>query len=80
MFAGLHNQTPPLTMDGPLQKTSRKLTVVVTMATVTNSLICIPFFLAQGPAFKEGFVLEPFENVNIYALTVFIRLTTLGAY
>ena len=28
-----------------------------------------PFFLAQGPAFKEGFVSEPFENVNIYSLT-----------
>ena len=27
-----------------------------------------PFFLAQGPAFKEGFVSEPFENVNIYSL------------
>ena len=27
-----------------------------------------PFFFAQGPAFKEGFVLEPFENVNIYSL------------
>ena len=26
------------------------------------------FFLAQGPAFKEGFVSEPFENVNIYSL------------
>ena len=27
-----------------------------------------PFFLAQGPAFKENFVSEPFENVNIYPL------------
>ena len=27
-----------------------------------------PFFLAQGPTFKEGFVSEPFENVNIYSL------------
>ena len=27
-----------------------------------------PFFLAQGPAFKEGFVSDPFENVNIYSL------------
>ena len=27
-----------------------------------------PFFLAQGPAFKEGFVSEPFENVNVYSL------------
>ena len=33
--------------DGPLQKTSWKLTVVVTMATVTNSLICNPFFLPK---------------------------------
>ena len=55
--------------DGPLQKTSQKLTVVVTMATVTNSLICTPFFLPKDrPAFKEGFVSEPFENVNIYSL------------
>ena len=28
----------------------------------------LPFFLAQGPAFKEGFVSEPFENVHIYSL------------
>ena len=26
------------------------------------------FFLAQGPAFKEGFVSEPFKNVTIYSL------------
>ena len=26
------------------------------------------FFLAQGPALKEGFVSEPFENVNVYSL------------
>ena len=33
--------------DGPLQKTSWELTVVVTMATVTNSLTCTPFFLPK---------------------------------
>lgn len=27
-----------------------------------------PFFLAQGPAFKENVISEPFENVNIYPL------------
>ena len=26
------------------------------------------FIITQGPAFKEGFVSEPFENVNIYSL------------
>ena len=25
-----------------------------------------PFFLAHGPLFKEKYVSEPFENVNIY--------------
>ena len=25
-------------------------------------------FLDQGPAFKEGFASEPFENVNVYSL------------
>lgn len=27
-----------------------------------------PFFLAHGPAFKENYLSEPFENVNIYPL------------
>lgn len=27
-----------------------------------------PFFLAHGPLFKENFISEPFENVNIYPL------------
>ena len=40
--------------DGPLQKTSRKLTVVVTMATVTNSLICTPFFLPKDLHSKKA--------------------------
>ena len=40
--------------DGPLQKTSRKLTVVVTMATVTNSLISTPFFLPKDLPSKKA--------------------------
>ena len=40
--------------DGPLQKTSRELTVVVTMATVTNSLICTPFFLPKDLHSKKA--------------------------
>ena len=40
--------------DGPLQKTSWELTVVVTMATVTNSLICTPFFLPKDPHSKKA--------------------------
>jgi hypothetical protein len=27
-----------------------------------------PIFIARGPAFKENYVAEPFETVNIYAL------------
>lgn len=27
-----------------------------------------PFFVAQGPAFKNNFISEPFENVHIYTL------------
>ena len=27
-----------------------------------------PDMHSQGPAFEEGFVSEPFENVNIYSL------------
>ena len=53
---------------GSLQKTSRKLTFVVNHGYSNKSPDMHPFFLAQGPAFKEGFVSEPFENVNIYSL------------
>ena len=31
-----------------------------------------PFFLAQGPAFKNNFISEPFENVHIYPLMCYI--------
>ena len=33
-----------------------------------------PFFLAQGPAFKEGFVSEPFENVNVNIYSLMCHL------
>ena len=38
------------------------------MATVTNPLICTPFFLPKDLHSKKAFVSEPFENVNIYSL------------
>ena len=33
-----------------------------------------PFFLAQGLAFKEGFVSEPFENVNVNIYSLMCHL------
>ena len=27
-----------------------------------------PFFIAHGPAFKQGYVSEPFSSVNVYEL------------
>ena len=34
-----------------------------------NSLMSMhPFFIAHGPAFKEGYQMKPFHNVDVYPL------------
>ena len=54
--------------DGPLQKNKSKIDSRGNHGYSNQFPDMHPFFLAQGPAFKEGFVSEPFENVNIYSL------------
>ena len=57
--------------DGPLQKKS-KIDSRGNHGYSNQFPDIHPFFLAQGPTFKEGFVSEPFENVNVYSLMCYL--------